>query len=59
MVLSGNAGQTTAEEFEQSLKTNAQKLVEHLEEGDYKEAVMVIHAINQARDRGCTTKSAS
>src|SRR5690554_3996948 len=52
MVLSGNAGQTTAEEFEQSLKTNAQKLVEHLEEGDYKEAVMVIHAINQARDRG-------
>ncbi|GGI97339.1 protein phosphatase CheZ [Halopseudomonas pertucinogena] len=52
MVLSGNPGQTTAEEFEHSLKSNARKLVDYLEEGDYREAVMVIHEINQARDRG-------
>lgn len=52
MVLSGNPGQMTADEFELSLKSNAHKLVEHLEEGDYGKAVSVIHEINQARDRG-------
>src|SRR5690606_23551027 len=52
MVLSGNPGQTTVEEFEHSLKSNARKLVDYLEDGDYREAVMVIHEINQARDRG-------
>ena len=52
MALSGNPGQMTADEFELSLKSNAQKLVEHLEEGNYGKAVIVIHEINQARDRG-------
>lgn len=52
MVLSGNPGQMTADEFEDSLKSNARKLVDSLEEGDYREAVLVIHEINQARDRG-------
>jgi len=52
MALSSNPGQTTADEFEHSLKNNARKLVDRLEEGDYREAVLVIHEINQARDRG-------
>ena len=52
MVLRGNPGQMTADEFELSLKSNAHKLVEHLEEGNYGKAVTVIHEINQARDRG-------
>ncbi len=52
MVFDSNPGQATAAEFEHSLKNNARKLVDHLEEGDYREAVLVIHEINQARDRG-------
>lgn len=52
MAFSSNPGQTTAAEFEHSLKSNARKLVDRLEEGDYREAVQVIHEINQARDRG-------
>ncbi len=52
MALSSNPGQTIADEFEHSLKNNARKLVDHLEDGDYREAVLVIHEINQARDRG-------
>src|SRR5690554_3126874 len=51
MALSNNPGQAIADEFEHSLKNNARKLVDHLEEGDYGEAVLVIHEINQARDR--------
>ena len=52
MALSSEPGQIIADEFEHSLKNNARKLVDHLEEGDYREAVLVIHEINQARDRG-------
>src|SRR5690606_41708645 len=51
MALSNNPGQAIADECEHSLKNNARKLVDHLEEGGYGEAVLVIHEINQARDR--------
>ncbi|MAC99432.1 protein phosphatase CheZ [Pseudomonas abyssi] len=52
MALSKDPGQATAQEFEHSLKDNAHQLVGHLENGDFAEALLVIHAINQARDRG-------
>ncbi|MFO7705959.1 MAG: protein phosphatase CheZ [Halopseudomonas sp.] len=52
MALSKDTGQATAQEFEHSLKDNARQLVDHLEQGQYGEAILVIHAINQARDRG-------
>ena len=52
MSLSKDPGQATAQEFEHSLKDNARQLVDHLEQGDFAEALLVIHAINQARDRG-------
>ena len=52
MALSKDPGQATAQEFEHSLKDNAHQLVGHLESGDFAEALLVIHAINQARDRG-------
>lgn len=52
MALSKDPGQATAQEFEHSLKDNARQLVDHLEQGDFAEALLVIHAINQARDRG-------
>ena len=52
MPLSKDPGQATAQEFEHSLKDNARQLVDHLEQGDFAEALLVIHAINQARDRG-------
>tara|TARA_Y100000780_G_scaffold19809_2_gene16966 strand:- start:3914 stop:4705 length:792 start_codon:yes stop_codon:yes gene_type:complete len=52
MALSKDPGQATAQEFEHSLKDNARQLVDHLESGDFAEALLVIHAINQARDRG-------
>jgi hypothetical protein len=52
MALSKDPGQATAQEFEHSLKDNARQLVEHLEQGQFGEAILVIHEINQARDRG-------
>jgi chemotaxis protein CheZ len=52
MALSKDPGQATAQEFEHSLKDNARQLVDHLENGDFGEAILVIHQINQARDRG-------
>lgn len=52
MALSKEPGQATAQEFEHSLKDNARQLVDYLEQGQYGEAILVIHAINQARDRG-------
>ena len=52
MALSKDPGQATAQEFEHSLKDNARQLVEFLEKGQFGEAILVIHAINQARDRG-------
>lgn len=52
MALSKDPGQATAQEFEHSLKDNAHQLVGHLESGNFGEALLVIHAINQARDRG-------
>lgn len=52
MALSKDPGQATAQEFEHSLKDNAHQLVDFLEKGQFGEAVLVIHAINQARDRG-------
>ncbi|AQZ96204.1 protein phosphatase CheZ [Halopseudomonas phragmitis] len=52
MALSKDPGQETAQEFEHSLKENARQLVSYLENGEFAEAVLVIHAINQARDRG-------
>lgn len=52
MALSKDPGQVTAQEFEASLKDNAQQLVKLLEEGNFAEAILVIHTINQARDRG-------
>ncbi|PKM31563.1 MAG: protein phosphatase [Gammaproteobacteria bacterium HGW-Gammaproteobacteria-11] len=52
MALSKDPGQATAQEFEHSLKDNARQLVDYLEQGQYGEAILVIHAINQARDRG-------
>ena len=39
-------------EFQNSLKTQAQQLVDCLEQGRFEEAVMMIHQLNQARDRG-------
>ena len=52
MALSKDPGQATAQEFENSLKDNAHQLVEYLEQGQFGEAILVVHAINQARDRG-------
>lgn len=52
MALSKDPGQATAQEFEHSLKDNARQLVEHLEQGQFGEAILVIHEINQARDHG-------
>ncbi|HDZ55266.1 MAG TPA: protein phosphatase CheZ [Pseudomonas xinjiangensis] len=52
MALSKDPGQATAQEFELSLKEHAQQLVELLEKGQFGEAILVIHSINQARDRG-------
>lgn len=52
MALSKDPGQATAQEFEHSLKDNARQLVDHLEKGHFGEAILVIHEINQARDRG-------
>ncbi|QJD60809.1 protein phosphatase CheZ [Pseudomonas sp. gcc21] len=52
MALSKDPGQATAQQFEQSLKEHALQLVEYLENGQFSEAVLVVHAINQARDRG-------
>ncbi|MFN3579899.1 MAG: protein phosphatase CheZ [Pseudomonas sp.] len=52
MALSKDPGQATAQEFEHSLKDNARQLVDYLEKGQFGEAILVIHAINQARDRG-------
>ena len=52
MALSKDPGQATAQEFEHSLKDNAKQLVDYLEKGQFGEAILVIHAINQARDRG-------
>lgn len=52
MALSKDPGQATAQQFEHSLKEHALQLVDYLESGNYSEAVLVVHAINQARDRG-------
>ena len=52
MALSKDPGQVTAQEFETSLRNNAKQLVELLEQGNFTEAILVIHSINQARDRG-------
>lgn len=52
MALSKDTGQATAQEFEHSLKDNARQLVDLLEQGQFGEAILVIHAINMARDRG-------
>jgi chemotaxis protein CheZ len=52
MALSKDPGQATAQEFEHSLKDNARQLVDYLDKGQFGEAILVIHAINQARDRG-------
>ncbi|GGC97922.1 protein phosphatase CheZ [Halopseudomonas salina] len=52
MALSKDTGQATAQEYEHSLKDNARQLVDLLEKGQFGEAILVIHAINQARDRG-------
>jgi chemotaxis protein CheZ len=52
MALSKDPGQATAQEFEHSLKDNAKQLVDYLEKGQFGEAILVIQAINQARDRG-------
>ncbi|MFT6431920.1 MAG: chemotaxis protein CheZ [Halopseudomonas sp.] len=52
MALSKDPGQATAHEFEHSLKDNAKQLVDYLEQGQFGEAILVIQAINQARDRG-------
>lgn len=52
MALSKDPGLATAQEYEESLKENARQLVELIEQGSFGEAILVIHAINQARDRG-------
>ncbi|EXF43907.1 chemotaxis protein CheZ [Pseudomonas sp. BAY1663] len=39
-------------EFEQTLKSHARQLVDCLEQGRFDEAVLMIHQLNQARDRG-------
>ncbi|WP_178124456.1 protein phosphatase CheZ [Spartinivicinus ruber] len=38
-------------EFEVSLKEQAQKMVEHLEKGNLKDAIEIIHEINEVRDK--------
>lgn len=52
MALSKDPGQLTAQEYEDSLRENARQLVDLIEQGSFGEAILVIHAINQARDRG-------
>ncbi|MBU2710432.1 protein phosphatase CheZ [Zooshikella harenae] len=41
----------TPEEFEEDLKNRAHKMVEHLEKGNLKDAMQVIHEINEVRDK--------
>ncbi len=44
--------QSSLGDFESTLKKNAQELVERLEQGNFGEAVQLIHELNQTRDRG-------
>lgn len=46
MALSKDPGQATAQEFEHSLKDNARQLVEHLEQGQFGEAILVLSLIH-------------